>query len=129
MIFNEDMVYARKVINAGYKIAYIADAKVFHSHDYNGLQQFKRNFDLGVSHAMHPETFGDVPPGGEGMKLVAAQAGMLMRAGKPLKLFKLGWLSACKLAGYKLGKKYKKLTAGFLRKCTMNKRFWEKEDK
>ena len=128
MIFNEDMVYARKVIDAGYKIAYVAEAKVFHSHDYNGRQQFKRNFDLGVSHAMHPEAFADVPPGGEGMKLVRQQAGELMKAGKPLKLFKLGWLSACKLTGYKLGKAYKKLPAGLIKKCTMNRKFWEKEN-
>ncbi|MCR5727994.1 MAG: glycosyltransferase family 2 protein [Lachnospiraceae bacterium] len=126
MIFNEDMVYARKVIDAGYKIAYVSEAKVFHSHDYNGRQQFKRNFDLGVSHAMHPETFADVPPGGEGMKLVLNQAGQLLKKGRPFKIFKLGWLSACKLAGYKLGKAYKKLPDSMIEKCTMNPVFWRK---
>lgn len=129
MIFNEDMVYARKVLDAGYKIAYVAEAKVFHSHDYNGRQQFKRNFDLGVSHAMHPETFGDVPPGGEGMKLVFTQARQLLKMGKPLKVFKLGWLSACKLAGYKLGKKYDKLPKKLVHGLSMNPRFWEEKEK
>ena len=30
-IFNEDMIYAAGVIQAGYAIAYAADAKVIHS--------------------------------------------------------------------------------------------------
>lgn len=54
-IFNEDMIYARKVLNEGYGIAYAAEAKVEHSHNYSGIQQFHRNFDLGVSHAQYPE--------------------------------------------------------------------------
>lgn len=127
MIFNEDMVYARKLIDAGYKIAYVAGAKVFHSHDYSGRQQFSRNFDLGVSHAMHPETFADVPPGEEGKKMVMTQAKILLKKGRFFKIIKLGWLSVCKLAGYKLGKKYYKLPKKLVRKFTMNPVFWEQE--
>ena len=33
--------------------AYAADAKVIHSHNYSGWQQFTRNFDLGVSHVQY----------------------------------------------------------------------------
>lgn len=69
-IFNEDMIYAAGVIQAGYAIAYAADAKVIHSHNYSGWQQFTRNFDLGVSHVQYPAVFDGVPPEGEGMKLV-----------------------------------------------------------
>ena len=47
-IFNEDMIYAADLIHAGYGIAYAADAKVVHSHNYSCSQQFHRNFDLGV---------------------------------------------------------------------------------
>ena len=50
-IFNEDMIYAGGLIQAGYGIAYAAEAKVIHSHNYNCMQQFHRNFDLGVSQA------------------------------------------------------------------------------
>ena len=53
-IFNEDMIYAHKAIMAGYSIAYAADACVYHSHNYTGVQQFHRNFDMGVSQADHP---------------------------------------------------------------------------
>ena len=45
-IFNEDMIFAGKRILAGDKVAYVAEAKVIHSHNYTGSQQFHRNFDL-----------------------------------------------------------------------------------
>ena len=32
--FNEDMIMASKVIQAGYKIAYVAEAMVIHAHKY-----------------------------------------------------------------------------------------------
>ena len=61
-IFNEDMIFAGKaVMEDDYAIAYVADAKVIHSHNYNCTQQFKRNFDLAVSQADHPEVFGRYP--------------------------------------------------------------------
>ncbi len=46
-IFNEDMIYAGRLIQEGYGVAYAADAKVIHSHNYSCMQQFHRNFDLG----------------------------------------------------------------------------------
>ena len=48
-IFNEDMILAGRMVQAGYKVAYAAGARVIHSHNYSGLQQFHRNFDLAVS--------------------------------------------------------------------------------
>lgn len=56
-IFNEDMLFAAKAIQAGYRIAYAAEARVIHSHNYTCGQYFHRNFDLGVSQADHPEVF------------------------------------------------------------------------
>lgn len=39
-IFNEDMLYAAKVIQNGESIYYNAEARVIHSHNYNFMQQF-----------------------------------------------------------------------------------------
>ena len=50
-IFNEDMIMAYKFLMAGYGVYYKADACVIHSHNYSNMQQFHRNFDLGVSQA------------------------------------------------------------------------------
>ena len=80
-IFNEDMIYAAKVINAGYKIAYAADAEVIHSHNYSGKQQFHRNFDLGVSQADHPEVFEGISSESEGIRMVKDTISKLKEAG------------------------------------------------
>ena len=69
-IFNEDMIYAGGLIQAGYGIAYAAEAKVIHSHNYNCMQQFHRNFDLGVSQAEHPEIFKEYRPKGKACALL-----------------------------------------------------------
>ena len=80
-IFNEDMIYAAGAIKAGYEIAYAAQACVVHSHNYKCMQQLRRNFDLGVSQADHPEIFAQVPSEGEGIKSVKATAAYLKEKG------------------------------------------------
>ena len=45
-IFNEDMIYAARLLKSGGTLAYCADARVYHSHCYTPAQQFHRNFDL-----------------------------------------------------------------------------------
>lgn len=47
-IMNEDMFLAAKLLQKGYKIAYQANAVVYHSHNYSLATQFKRYFDIGV---------------------------------------------------------------------------------
>lgn len=44
---NEDMYLAAKAINSGYKVAYAADAEVYHSHNLSPKQQYARNFAIG----------------------------------------------------------------------------------
>jgi rhamnosyltransferase len=44
----EDSIAAAKLLFAGYKIAYSADAEVHHSHRYSLTQEFRRYFDTGL---------------------------------------------------------------------------------
>ena len=118
------MIYAAKVIQAGYKIAYSAEACVIHSHNYNCRQQFHRNFDLGVSQAQHQEIFAEVPSEGEGMKLVRKSAGYAWSLHRPDLLVKLFFQSAFKYMGYFLGKRYQKLPRSIILHCTMNREYW-----
>ncbi|MBP3352803.1 MAG: glycosyltransferase family 2 protein [Lachnospiraceae bacterium] len=123
-IFNEDMVYAAAVIKNGYKIAYVADACVYHSHNYTAKEQFRRNFDLGVSQANHPEIFAEVPSEGEGIRSVKATMSYL-KAQKQGKLIpKLILHSGSKYMGYFLGKHYKRLPGKWIESFTMNKEYW-----
>ena len=124
-IFNEDMIFAGKRIYAGDKVAYVAEAKVIHSHNYTGRQQFHRNFDLAVSQAQHPEVFEGVPSEGEGIRMVKATAKYLVRNGYPWKVFMLVYQSGCKYIGYFLGKRYEKLPMGLILKCTSSRKYWK----
>jgi len=47
LIVNEDMLFCARLIKAGYRVAYQADAVIIHSHNYSLLEQFQRYFDIG----------------------------------------------------------------------------------
>ncbi|MBQ8597711.1 MAG: glycosyltransferase family 2 protein [Lachnospiraceae bacterium] len=124
-IFNEDMIYARKLIDAGKKIVYAADARVYHSHNYSGIEQLRRNFDLGVSHAEYAETFSGLSTESEGIRLVKKTCAYLCKAGKPWLIIKLIWQSGCKYIGYFLGKRYQSLPKKMVKRLSMNKEYWK----
>ena len=123
-IFNEDMIYAGNLIQAGYKIAYAAEARVIHSHNYSCIQQFHRNFDLGVSQAEHPEIFESVKSEGEGIRLVKQTFSYLIAKKKIWLIPGFIMQSGFKYAGYLAGKKYRKLPSGVIMWCTMNPSYW-----
>lgn len=125
-IFNEDMIFASTAINAGYSIAYVAEARVIHSHNYTGLQQFRRNFDNGVSHADNEAAFRDVVSIGEGKRLVWGTMKYLFAHHEYAQIPRLVYLSGCKAAGFFLGKKYYKLPQKLVSLCSMNKKYWQK---
>ncbi|MGN1206207.1 MAG: glycosyltransferase family 2 protein [Eubacterium sp.] len=129
-IFNEDMIMAANMVQAGYDIAYAADAKVVHAHKYTYWQQLTRNFDMAVSQRQYREIFEGVKSESEGIRLVKQTASYLLRQGKWYLIPDLIMQSGFKFMGYKLGLRYEKLPMWFIRKVTMNPRFWkEKEEK
>ncbi len=126
-IFNEDMIFAAEAVKAGYEIAYVAEAHVIHSHNYTNREQLRRNFDLGVSQAEHPEIFSGISSGEEGMKLVKQTAVYLKKSGNSKYLFRLITQSASKYVGYLLGKNYRKLPKKLVQCLTTNKTFWDND--
>ena len=125
-IFNEDMIYAGHVVKKGYAIAYTADARVIHSHNYSNAEQFHRNFDLAVSQKQHPEVFAGIRSESEGIRLVKQTAAYLIRIGKPWLIPGLVMTSGCKYLGYLLGKHYDQMPRWLVKKCSWNKRYWER---
>lgn len=123
-IFNEDMIFASKAVRAGYGIAYQPKAKVFHSHDYTNMEQFHRNFDLGVSQAEHPEVFTGIRSESEGMKLVKMTIAHLKEENMISQIPDVIVKSGFKYAGYLLGKNYKKLPKKMVVKCSSAKEYW-----
>lgn len=123
-IFNEDMLYAAKAVEAGCKIVYAADACVYHSHNYTNRQQFHRNFDLGVSQAEHPEVFAKYPSESEGIRMVKGLVAHLRKNGMRNKIPHVIVQSAFKYAGYLCGKHYRRLPRRLVMAMASNKEYF-----
>lgn len=124
-IFNEDMIYASGMVKAGYKIAYSADAEVYHSHNYSAMEQFHRNVDLGISQADHPEVFAGISSESEGTKMVKLTIRKLCESGNVIKILPYIYMTGWKYMGYLVGKNYKKLPLWFVKKCSMSPGYFE----
>ncbi len=125
-IFNEDMIFAAKVIDNGGTVAYAAGAKVIHSHHYSNMQQLKRNFDLAVSQVEHPEVFQKVSSESEGVRYVKAAYVYFRNARKTLRIIPFVITCVYKYIGFWLGHRYRKLSDTFIMRCTMNQNYWRK---
>jgi rhamnosyltransferase len=106
VIMAEDMYVAAKLLLSGAKLAYAADATVYHSHGYSLGAEFKRYFDIGVflqEEKWIPERFGK--PKGEGLRFMIAELAHLF-AIQPRLIFS-GILRNClKFMGFQCGKHF-----------------------
>ncbi|MDE6847524.1 MAG: glycosyltransferase [Lachnospiraceae bacterium] len=124
-IFNEDMLFAAKAVEAGYGIAYTAQARIFHSHDYSYREQLHRNFDLGVSQAEHPEVFAAYPSESEGIRYVRQIIRHLSEVGMKRKIPHVILQSGFKYIGYLCGKHYRCLPRRMVVAMSSAKEYWK----
>jgi len=124
-IFNEDMIMAYKMFMADYKVMYVSKAQVIHAHHFTYMQQFRRNFDLGVSHQEYKEIFKTVKSEKEGIRLVKETASYLAKNKQYLMIIHMIIMSGFKFMGYKLGFMFKKLPKSVIMKCTGSKWYWQ----
>lgn len=127
LILGEDMYAAAKMILAGYSIAYVDDARVYHSHDYTVWQEFKRYFDIGVFHAREIwliETFGKAE--GEGARYIKSELDYLLKHKAWNLLPEWVFRNFMKYVGYILGRNYNKLPKKLIKKISMHNRWWDK---
>ena len=123
-IMNEDTYVAGKMLVSGWKIAYCADAQVFHSHDYSFLDEFKRYFDIGVFHthtSWLQRTFGGAS--GEGLRFVVSEMRYLMKHAPwliPSAVLRTG----LKGLGFKLGALHPKLPRTLRKSFSLHKSYW-----
>jgi rhamnosyltransferase len=124
VIFGEDTILAAKLLIANWKIAYVADAQVYHSHTYTWTQEFKRYFDIGVLHSREAwllQNFGQARS--EGRRFVLSEMKYL--------ILRYWWLipsalirTGLKLLGYRLGRQEKQLSTATKRRLSMQPSFW-----
>lgn len=127
LIFGEDTCIAAEMLLRGYKIAYAADAKVFHSHNYTIGQDFRRYFDMGVFHENEKwllQEFGNAE--GQGAKYIKSEIKFLYIK-KRFDLFpELALRIIMKYLGYTLGRKHAYLPRNLCKKFSMNCDWWDK---
>ena len=102
---NEDMLIAADFLDAGYKLAYQGNAKVWHSHDYTLRQEYERNRKIGQFLAKYGDRFGGGDITGEGLSLVRFVFARLVREGKITEVLPFCFNCAARLLGNRRGRR------------------------
>lgn len=124
VILGEDMSVAARLLKAGKRVAYVAEACVHHSHNYSLMQEFRRYFDTGVFHARSQwllAEFGSA--NGEGLRFVRCELHYLSKHAPhliPIAILR----TLAKWGGYKLGRLEAYLPLKLKVMCSMHKGYW-----
>ena len=124
VILGEDMSVAARLLMVGKRVAYVAEACVFHSHNYSLGQEFRRYFDTGVFHARSPwllQTFGSA--GGEGLRFVRSELSYLWRHA-PMWIPSAMIRTVFKLLGYRLGRLEARWPLWLKKRMSMHTNYW-----
>lgn len=102
--FGEDTFVTARLISEGWQIAYVAEAQVFHSHDYSCGEELLRYVSVGALHAEHPwllREFGEAH--GEGLRFVKSEIVLLAKSA-PYLIPSAILRTVCKYLGYRIGR-------------------------
>lgn len=125
VILAEDAIVAGRLLIAGWKTAYVAEAQVYHSHSFTIAEEFRRYFDIGVCHrreAWLRKEFGKAS--GEGGRYVLSELSYLSRRSPhllPIAMLR----TMSKGMGYQLGLHGAQFGKVWSRRLSNNKSFWE----
>jgi len=125
-LFGEDTLTGAKAILAGWKIAYVGDAEVYHSHGYTLTQEFKRYFDNGAFYSHERwilDAFGAAE--GSGKAYVLSEMKLLLRTAPWLLPFSAISV-AMKYLGYRVGAMEQLLPNSLKVHLSMNKAYWRR---
>ncbi len=124
-IVSEEVTVAARMLMAGWKIGYQAEATVVHSHAFTVRQEFSRYFDIGVHHGREKwltEAFGRA--GNEGRAFVLSELRYLLRT-NPTTIPLAALRSGTKWIGYQLGRKEKRLPLAVKGMLSGQQGFWQ----
>ena len=124
LIFGEDMYVGGKLLQNGGKIAYCADALVFHSHNDSLWRLMRRSFDIGVFHRKEAwllETFAT--PEKEGWRLLRSEIRLFWEDCRSL-----FWVpivrNGARFLAYRLGRLHHVLPLWLNRFFSLNRSYW-----
>lgn len=128
IIMNEDMIIASKFIYNDKKIYYASKAKVIHSHEYTYLQQFKRNFDIGVAFMENRMYLKEVSSESEGLKFIKEAIKFLLKNNKFYLIPSLILESGFKFIGYRMGTHHNKMPKSIVKRISMHSFYFDRKD-
>ncbi len=129
VIMNEDMVLCAKLLAAGDRIAYCAEAMVRHSHNYSIAQQFRRYFDIGAFFASHGRLLPGGAVGSEGARFALNQLLALLRLGRPWWAARSLGENSAKFIAFQLGRRNRLLPGALKRRFSMHACHWTRQPK
>lgn len=124
----EDIIYASKAINEGYRVSYVSDATVVNTFESDEKNYARRMFDFSVSIAKHPEIFAKTDVRGEIKKLEKMTMAHLRHAGFRSELFEYNRYVKAGRRAMNKGAKYKRLSYTELAKCSANPEYWHTDE-
>lgn len=102
---NEDVIIAYNILKSGYKYKYISKSKVFHSHNYNIIELYKRYYNIGKFEIENRVILDKVSKSeNEGKKIFFKILNKLWKERYILKIIKLIINFIVRYIGYKIGK-------------------------
>lgn len=125
LIFGEDTCTLGRLLKEGGNVYYASEAAVYHSHNYNYSEEFRRSFDIGVLHSAEKwllETYGNAE--GVGRIYVRSALAEILSQKKYTVVFDWILRTTVKFVGYKLGRSYKTLPNSVCSSLSLNRRWW-----
>jgi len=123
-IVSEEVTVVGKMLLAGWKIAYEADAVAVHSHSFTLTQEFARYFDIGVHHGREKwllAEFGGT--GNEGMEYLRSEFRYLLTE-RPLWIPYAALRLLSKYVAYRLGTHERHLPAVIKQLLSAQQMYW-----
>lgn len=125
IILAEDMIAAWCILRKHWRLAYVASACVYHSHNYSWSQEFARYFDVGVMHDEWPRLLTECGTAqGEGWRYVAHLFRHLWQGHRSL-LIGATALVILKYLAYRLGRWHWYLPRRLCQCLSSQKNYWQ----
>ena len=102
---NEDMMIAAKFLHAGYALAYMPEAAVYHSHRFTLRQEYRYNVRIGKVMEQYRDRLPGAKADAEGWRMLRFVGGGLAREGRIGKLLGFFVRVCIRFAGNRVGKR------------------------
>ncbi len=123
-LVSEETVAVVRLLERGYRVAYVAEAVVVHSHPSRLLADFRRQFDVGLTRTLHAREL--LARGGDEDRGRAYLRGLLARLARE----EPAWIpyallhTALRYAGYRLGRTAARWPRGLAARFSGQDYFW-----